>query len=265
MEKFQNKKTLFILCALIVVLMIINIIPGLVKGLGNFVYKIFSPFERIFSNAGKGIVGFFQILISIGDLNKQNLALQEKNTTLESEIAKLNEVEKENLVLKNALNISKSGQPIKEVALIVGKDIQGTQDWILINKGSKQGILRDMIVLSPENALVGRINEVSSDFSKVMLITYKDSAIAGILENQRIEGLIKKSDKGGLFMDFIPKTEKFELGERIITSGMDNLYPKGILIGTIENIDPSDNQIFQKITITPAVNFSKLEQVIIIK
>jgi rod shape-determining protein MreC len=122
-----------------------------------------------------------------------------------------------------------------------------------------------MTVVSPEKALVGRISEVLGGYSKVVLINSKDSNIAAILENTRIEGLVKKDERGGIFMDFIPKTEKLELKERIITSGSDNLYPKGIFIGEIETIDLSENQIFQKITIAPAVNFSKLEYVLIIK
>lgn len=259
------KKTAIIVLIIIVSLTIINLIPGLTKGLGNFIYTIFSPIEKLFSNIGKGIINFFQILISVGGLNKENIALREKNIALEAEIANLKTIKKENDALKQALNISKSDQIIIEVASIAGKDIQGLQDWILINKGTKQGLKTGMTVISGEKALVGRISEVSEGFSKVMIIDSKDSSIAAILENSRTEGLVKKSEKGGIFMDFIPKTEQLELGERIITSGTDNFYFKGIFIGTVETIDLSENQIFQKITIAPAVNFSKLEQVLIIK
>lgn len=261
----MRKKNFLTILTLIVFLIVVNIVPGLNKELGNFVYKIFSPLERLFLGVGNGISGFFQVIISIRDLNKENIAFRENNIKLETRITALKEIQRENDILRQALKISESGQIIKEFALIVGRDIQGIHDWVLINKGSKQGILKDMAVISPENALVGRIDEVSGDFSRVMLITYKNSVVAGIIEDNRTEGLIKSSDKGGLFVDFIPKTEKLEIGDKIITSGTDNLYPKGILIGKIENIDLSDNQIFQKIIITPFVNFSKLEQVLILK
>jgi rod shape-determining protein MreC len=265
MAKFLNNKNSIILFALVIFLIILNVIPGLNKGLGNFVYKIFSPINKLFLNVGQKTSGLFQVIASIGKLNKENISLWKKNTALEAEIAALKEVQRENEALRQALNISGSGERIKESALVVGKDIQGLQDWILINKGAKQGIAEGMTVISPENALVGKISEVDSSFSKVMLITQKNSVVAGIIEDNRIEGLVKRSDKGGLFMDFIPSSEKLDIEDRIITSGMDNLYPKGVLIGKIGSIDSSDNQIFQKITITPAVNFLKLEQVLIIK
>jgi rod shape-determining protein MreC len=264
MAKFRNK-TILIIFSLFVVLAIINLIPGLNKGLGNFVYKIFSPAEHLFTKIGDKIIGFSQIIISIGDLNKENIALKQKNIILESEITQLKEMQQENSILKKTLSISENDQPIKEMASITGKDIQGIQDWILINKGSKQEIMKDMTAISPEGALVGKVSEINRSFAKITLITQKDSVVAGIIEDNRVEGLIKRDNSGGLFMDFIPKAEKLEIGDRIITSGMDNLYPKGILIGKIENIDSSENQIFQKINISLAADFSKLEQVIILK
>lgn len=259
------KKIVFIFLVLIIILIVLNIVPGLKKGLGNFVYKIFSPIGGFFIRTGNGVVGFFEVLTSIGDLNKENLKLRQEIQLLEADNIRLKETEKENDILREALNISQNIRQVKEVALISGKDIQGFQDWILINKGSRNGIEKNMTVLSPEGALVGRISEVEPSFSKVMLITYKDSVVAAIIEKSRAEGLVKQNEKGGLFMDFISNIEKIEMGEKIITSGMDNVYPKGILIGKIEAINSSDNQLFQKIFIAPAVNFSKLEEVIVIK
>lgn len=265
MAKSLSKKYLFIVIGLIIILIVINIIPGLSSGLGNFLFKIFSPIERIFIKAGDSIVRFFEISISVRDLAKENAELWQKNLELEAEISQLKEVERENEVLRTGLEISKKGQIIVEMASIVGKDIQGSQDWILINKGKNQGIEKDMAVISSEMALVGRIIEAMPSFSKVMLVTNKESIVAGLVEGGRNEGLVKKDEKGKLFMDFIPRSEELEIEERIITSGTDNIYPKGILIGKIENIDLSQNQLFQKITITPAVDFSKLEAVFIIK
>lgn len=264
MAKFQNK-TILIISSLIIILIIINLIPGLNKGLGNFVYKLFSPIEHLFMIIVDKMVGFFQIITSIGNLNKENLSLTQKNVNLETELVQLKEVEQENNALRKTLNISRNDIPVKEVASITGKDIQGIQDWILIDRGLKHGLTEGMVVISTEGALIGKISEVDYNFSKVTLITQKDSVVAGIIEDNRTEGLIKKNINGGLFMDFIPKDTKIDIGERIITSGMDNLYPKGILIGKIDNINSSENQIFQKINISPAVDFSKLEQVVILK
>lgn len=265
MAKYPSKKYLFIAIGLVVVLIILNIIPGLSTGLGNFLFKIFSPTGKFFIKTGDRVVVFFEILLSIKDLAKENTGLRQQNLELEAEISQLKETERENEVLRKGLEILEKGQNIIEKAFIVGKDIQVSGDWILINKGTKQGIEKDMAVISPEMALVGKIVETMPSFSKVMLITNKESIVAAIVERGRNEGLVRKGDRGKLFMDFIPRTEKLEIEERVITSGMDNIYPKGILIGKIEDIDLSQNQLFQRITIFPAINFSKLEEVFIVK
>ena len=266
MAKSLGRKYFFAVIILIAILVVLNIIPGLSNWLGNFVFKISSPVGGFFIRTGDRMVGFFQILISIKDLTKENIGLRKKNLELETEVTQLKEADRENEILRQGLQISEKNQFIMDIALVVGKDIQGgAQDWILINKGSKQGAEKDMAIISSEMVLVGKIIEVMFNFSKVMLITNKNSIVAALIEGERSEGLVKKEEKGKLFMDFIPRSEKLNLEERIITSGMDNIYPKGILIGKIENIDISQNQLFQKIIITPAVDFSKLEEVFILK
>jgi len=260
-----SKKYLAIVIVLILGLVFLNIIPGFTKNLGNFVFRLFSPIERFFIGTGNKISGFFDMLVSIKNLNTENNRLKQKNLELETEIVKLKEVERENQILKEGLRISIEKQLNLELAIVVGKDIQGPQEWILINKGNNNGLREDMPIISEEFALVGRISEVMPDFSKVILITNKESVVAALIEGERSQGLVKKEEKGKLFMDFIPRNEKLELAKMVLTSGMDNIFPKGILVGKIESIDLSQNQLFQKVIITPAVEFSKLEEVFIIK
>jgi rod shape-determining protein MreC len=260
-----SQKYVIIVVVLIVGLLFLNFIPGLSSALGNLLFKIFSPIQIFFAEIGSKVGGFFNILFSLRTLLRENAELRQKNLEMETELTGLKEVERENEILRMGLDISQKGYQVIEEAWIVGKDIQGIQDWVLINKGGKEGIEKDMTVVSPERALVGKVTEVMADFSKVMLITNKESLVAALIEGERSEGLVKKSGEGKLFMDFIPRNEKLETEERILTSGTDNVYPKGILIGKIENIDLSQNQLFQKISISPAVDFSKLEEVFIIK
>jgi len=260
-----SKKYLVIIIVLIAGLVFLNFVPGISRKTGNIFFTVFSPIEKFFIGAGNRVVNFFEIILSIKDLSKENAELQKKNSELESEITKLKELERENEILREGLKIAEKNQFNLEFAWIVGKDTQSPQEWVLINRGAKDGIEKDMSVISEEMGLVGKVAEVMDDFSKVMLILNKESMVAAIIEGERSQGLVKKEEKGKLFMDFIPRNEKLEIGQRIITSGMDKIFPKGILIGKIETIDLSQNQLFQKVIIAPAVDFSKLEEVFIIK
>jgi len=260
-----SKKYLVIIVVLIAGLVFLNFISNIKATLGNTLFIVFSPVERFFIGAGDKVVGFFELILSIKELGKENSELRNKNLELESQITELRELKRENQLLREVLNLSEKNQFVLELASITGKDIYGLEEWILIDKGAKNGIEKNMAVISKDFALVGKTIEVMTDFSKVRLITNKDSIVAAIIEGQRSQGVVEIGEKGRLFIDFIPRNEKLNPEERVITSGMDGCYPKGILIGKIESIDLSQNQLFQKITIIPAVDFSKLEEVFIIK
>jgi rod shape-determining protein MreC len=261
-----SKKYLVIFLVLILGLVFLNVFPNISKFLGNFIFKIFSPIQKFFIKTGDRVVGFFEIILSIRDVGKENTELRQKNLEMESELTKLKETERENEVLREALNFSQKNIPLYEIASVVGKEIRGGGDWILIDKGSENGIEKDAVVISRGFSLVGKVIDINSDFSKVLLIINPKSTVAALIENSRSEGLIQKEEGGNkIFMDFVPKNENPEIGEKIITSGMDKVYPGGILIGKIESVDLSQNQLFQKIIIAPATDFDKLEEVLVIK
>jgi len=264
--KLFSKKYLIISVVLILGLVFLNLFPNVSKTLENFIFKIFSPVQKLFIKTGNRITGFFQILLSIKDLGDENIQLKQKNIELETQLSELGEIKKENETLRSALNFSQKDAIIYEMASVIGKNIAGGQDWILVDKGAENGVEKNMTVVSEQFSLVGKVIETGENFSKIMLITDKNNVVAALIENKRSEGITREengSDK--IFLDFIPKNENVELGEKIITSGMDSIYPKGILIGKVENIDLSENQLFQKISILPTVDFNKLETVFILK
>ena len=264
--KLFSKKYLIISVVLILGLVFLNLFPNVSKTLENFIFKIFSPVQKLFIKTGNRITGFFQILLSIKDLGDENIQLKQKNIELETQLSELGEIKKENETLRSALNFSQKDAIIYEMASVIGKNIAGGQDWILVDKGAENGIEKNMTVVSEQFSLVGKVIETGENFSKIMLITDKNNVVAALIENKRSEGITREengSDK--IFLDFIPKNENVELGEKIITSGMDSIYLKGILIGKVENIDLSENQLFQKISILPTVDFNKLETVFILK
>ena len=264
--KLFSKKYLIISVVLILGLVFLNLFPNASKTLENFIFKIFSPAQKLFIKTGDSISGFSKILLSIRNLGEENTQLRQKNTELETQVSELKAVKAENEALRSALNFSPKDATVYEMASVVGKNITGGEDWILIDKGTDNGIEKNMAVVSEQFSLVGKVIESGKNFSKVMLITDKNNVVAALIENKRSEGLTQReggSDK--IFLDFIPKNENIELGEKILTSGMDNVYPKGILIGKVENIDSSENQLFQKISILPAVDFNKLEEVFVLK
>jgi len=267
MKFFKKNKIYFIITGILILgLVFLNVLPGVSGFAKNTLFKVLSPIQRAFIKAGNKTIDFFEIILTIRELNKENIELKKKNLELESEISLFKETEEENKALRQALKFPEKELPIYDIAEVVGKEIQGEDDWILINKGKNNGVDINSPIVSEELALVGKVIQVDDNFSKVMLISHSQSTVAIKIENRKMEGLLQK-EKGSnlIFIDFVPKEENIQLKERIVTSGMDKIYLPGIYIGTVEKIDASQNQLFQKIIVQPAVNFEKLERVFILK
>ena len=122
-----------------------------------------------------------------------------------------------------------------------------------------------MPVVAFENILIGRTTEIFDDFSKVLLIVSVNSKIPALIQESRVEGLIEGIEENILFMDLVLKDTEVKEGQIVITSGIDLVFPKGLLIGEILAVEFLENEMFQKITVKPATNIKELEKVFIIK
>jgi len=135
---------------------------------------------------------------------------------------------------------------------------------ITIDKGSRDGIKTDMAVITPDG-IVGKVKDVFKLSSQVLLINDHDSGAGVILENSRLQGIVKGTPLGELQINDIMSDEKVEPGEHVITSGGDRIYPKGYSVGTVITSTPDhENDPFLIIKIKPAADLNRLEEVLVI-
>ena len=154
-------------------------------------------------------------------------------------------------------------QPDRKVfAEIIGESIDNIHQMRLINRGSKHGLKRNFSAILREG-LVGRIQSVTPFQSNLQLITDFRSRVPALIQRNRIRGLIYGTQTG-LEMRQINRRAKVKKGDRVITSGLGGLYPKGILIGTIVEVRIQPHELFQTASIETAVDLSRMEEVFII-
>ena len=154
-------------------------------------------------------------------------------------------------------------QPDRKVfAEIIGESIDNIHQMRLINRGSKHGLKRNFSAILREG-LVGRIQSVTPFQSNLQLITDFRSRVPALIQRNRIRGLIYGTQTG-LEMRQINRRAKVKKGDRVITSGLGGLYPKGILIGTIVEVRVQPHELFQTASIETAVDLSRMEEVFII-
>lgn len=211
-------------------------------------------------------------------LKKQVISISENNDKLEMENQRLREYQLEVKRLRNLLNYKNEHSEFEmEAAQIIARSPNNWYQAVTIDKGEDAGIEKGMAVINP-HGLVGRVESVSKRSARVWLITDREMAVGVILQETRdtrgiIEGV---GDKQVLRMINIPLYSTVRKGDKVITSGLSEYYPKGIEIGTVEDIvkdNVKDNAeeavqesgLLLSASVRPSVDFDKLEEVLIIK
>jgi rod shape-determining protein MreC len=131
-----------------------------------------------------------------------------------------------------------------------------------LDKGSSQGLSADMAVLAPAG-VVGRVILPTPRAAKVQLIIDRNAAAAGLVERSRAQGVVVGTGSDRMRFEYVPGTADLKVGDRVVTSGMDGIYPKGFVLGQIESIERSAGE-FSNVLIRPSVNLSALETVLVV-
>ena len=225
----------------------------------------FQSFSSALGNKSGSIVNSINELITVYDENKQ---LKNEVTKLREQNLQNDELAAENQRLKKLLDYKNSAKNYDLVmASVIARDSSTWVNNVVINRGSDDGIKKDMPVVTSEG-LVGSIIEVYGSYSIVGLITDPRVAVGALVQrsDSRIAGIVKGDidKREDIHMDNIPRTADVEQDDQIITSGLGGIYPKGIFIGTVEDVQNEAGGLLKYAVIKPAVNFQKLEDVAVI-
>jgi len=250
-----------IVVLLIAVFIILNL-TDFSKEIKNLIFLISQPIQKTFWKMGDEISDFFEMVSEMRDLKKENEELKLKIQELTAENVALKERKKENEILRTALELGLQEEFKLEICQVIGKDI--SSDTILINEGFKDGLTKDLPVITQQKILVGRISEVYKNFSKVQLITQKDTSFDAKILDTEISGLIKGEGNLRLFLDLIPPEKEIKKGDVVITTVLGGIFPRGLLVGEIEKVIKSDIEPWQQAKVKPAFNIEGLETLFII-
>jgi rod shape-determining protein MreC len=134
----------------------------------------------------------------------------------------------------------------------------------IINQGKAQGVKESLPVLAPQG-IVGRIVEVYPEYSKVMLIVDRKSSADAMVQRTRVRGMLKGKGGNRCSLEFVPKNADVQAGDLVLASGLVGLYPKGLVFGKVTAANKKNPGVFQEIEVTPSVDLSTLEEVLVVK
>jgi len=192
---------------------------------------------------------------------EENIVLCQTVSALTSQIVRYKDIELENQRLRSLLEFKNSPEVKLTAACIIAKDSSNFSDTISIDKGSGNGINKDTVVLS-EAGLVGRVYESFPGLSRVILITDPNSRVSAVTLKSRHIGVVYGMLSGKCIMKYMPIDADIAEGEEVLTSGYSDIYPKGIFIGRVLNTAKDPGGLSRSAIIQPAVDFSKLEEVL---
>jgi rod shape-determining protein MreC len=249
----------------IIFILLFSLGVAISRPIRNLTINISSPFLKVFRNFSLGTKGFFGFLGSIGELKQENEKLVRDNRDLLSKNAELRSVAKENQLLRQQLDLAPRKDYNLEASFVIGQDPQGINNFLLIDKGSKNGIKEGMPAIISRGTLIGKVAEVYEASSKVLLITDPGSTVNAEVENSGSRGIVRGEYGLGIALDMISQKDVINEGDSIITSGLGGEVPKSLYIGKVGKVKESPDKLFQQATVVSPVDFSKLDLVFIIK
>jgi rod shape-determining protein MreC len=197
-------------------------------------------------------------------LNQLNAQLEAEVARLQSQIIDLQQQNSELQVLSALLDFAREHAENEYItAAVIGRDVSPFLHYIIINRGSDDGLRRGMPVVSSQG-LVGRVAAVTGDGARVQLLTDPGTAINVRIQPSGAEALLQGSITGDLTVEAIPQDANTQTGDLVLTSGLGGNYPPDILIGQISGVRQRPVELFQSATVQPVVDFSQLEIVLVI-
>jgi rod shape-determining protein MreC len=221
-----------------------------------------SPFERAGAHGVSHIRDTWNHYFALQNTSRENEELKRENGALKLEITQLQSKASEADRLAALLKFRQTNAAVPMVAarVIAGSADSGSQT-IYLDRGERDGIRRDMGVITPDG-VVGKVIESYKDTAQVLLLTDEHSGVGAMLVDSRLQGPVGGTGEPLLVMKYIPNDDNVNSGERVVTSGMDRIFPRDLPVGTIVEIKSGNP--FKQLRVKPAASLERLEEVFVL-
>lgn len=217
-----------------------------------------------FSARFLAVQDFFTSPRDMASLRQRNAELESELAELQAQIIQLQQDVGETEILAALVDFSRArSENSYQAAAVIGRDPSPFLHFVILNVGSNDGILRGMPVVTNQG-LIGRIDAVIADASRVQLITDPASSVNVRLQNAETEGALVGSVSGDLTVELIPQDIDVQQGDLVLTSGLGGGYPPDLIIGQVVNVRSRDFDLFRQATVQPVVDFNQLKIVLVI-
>ena len=231
--------------------------------LAEVLVEILAPVQKAVKSSVNFTTGLWSKYIGLINTHDENNRLKKENELLMMENSRYRELLATYKRLQELLNFKENTEETVLAAQVIGRDPTGLFRSVIIDKGENSGIRDNMPVVNAKG-VVGQIVSVSYNYSKVLLLIDQNSAVDCIIERSRDSGIVKGVSSKVCTLDYVLKTSDVSVGDLVITSGLDRVFPKGNYVGEVTEVEDTPGELFKSVKIKPSVDFSKLEEVLVL-
>jgi rod shape-determining protein MreC len=231
--------------------------------LGTVVLWILRPLQVVSQGTVNWIKNFGENYNTLSGFRADNERLRKRIEILEVEKQKLMEADATNRRLQELLEFRTQLPGRTITASIIANSASSWFQSCLLDKGSADGVRKGMAVLTPVG-VVGQVVAVTARTAKVLLLTDPNSGVDVLVQRTRSRGIVSGSLENGTVLKYVKRSEDVQEGDRLITSGIDGVFPKGMMVGEVIKVRKQHLGLFQYIEVLPAVQSARVEEVLVV-
>ena len=224
---------------------------------------ILSPFQIFFTHTIQSVSDSIDHYLFLVDVARQNDQLKLEVQRLINEKNQLIEHLASKKRLAKLMAYEYDWEKKTVVASVIGRDATQWSKVVVINKGTQDG-LADHLAVVTDAGLIGQVIHAGLNTSKVLLIVDGRSAVDALFQDSRVSGVVVGMGDDECQLKFVPNTADVKVGDLVLSSGLGGIFPKGLIIGKVSQVFKKKQGLFQEITLTPSLNLSRLEEVLVL-
>lgn len=230
---------------------------------GRVVVELLSPLQRGVVGAADAVAGVWHGYINLVGVRQQNERLRAEVRRLQAEIVRYREDRLASGRLSKLLAFKEAAGLDLLSAQVVGRSATPWFRTVMIDRGSRDGVVRGMAVVVPEG-VVGRVISVSGGHAKVLLANDRNSAIDALVQRSRVQAIFVGTGDGMGALKYAARRDDLRRGDLVVSSGLGGVFPKGLPLGVVEEVATERAGVFKAVRVRPTVDFGSLEEVMLV-
>jgi rod shape-determining protein MreC len=237
--------------------------PYRVDPVGVLLLEVMHPLQLGATVVSQGAERLWDRYLALWSVHQQNEELRRRLAALEGVAQRAVELDLANQRLGKLLALREELGVAAVAARVVGRSPVAWVHTVVLDKGERHGIAKGMAVLTPEG-VVGQVVSVSAHAARVLLISDASSGVDALVQRTRVQGILSGAVDGSCTLKYIQRGDEVKVGDVVVTSGLDGIFPKGQPIGTVARVEMKDSRMFQDVEVMLSAELAKVEEVLVV-